>query len=180
MARLTFHEVDAGRWDDFVSLFESTGAPKYCWCMAWRARGKQATEMDNAARKAAMKSRVDAGEPIGILAYRGDEPVGWCSIAPRDTYRPLGGPDADDGEDIWSLVCFFIKRELRGQQLAPQLLKAAIAHARKQGATVLEAYPVDPDSPSYRFMGFVPMFEKARFVEIGTAGTRRHVMRLSL
>jgi hypothetical protein len=29
-------------------------------------------------------------------------------------------------------------------------------------------------------MGFVPMFEKARFVEIGTAGTRRHVMRLSL
>jgi hypothetical protein len=43
-----------------------------------------------------------------------------------------------------------------------------------------EAYPVAPDSPSYRFMGFVPMFEKARFVEIGTAGTRRHVMRLSL
>ena len=47
------------------------------------------------------------------------------------------------------------------------------------GATVLEAYPVDPDSPSYRFMGFVPSFAEAGFVETGRAGERRHVMQLT-
>ena len=45
---------------------------------------------------------------------------------------------------------------------------------------MIEAYPVDPASPSYRFMGFIPAFERAGFTEIGTAGTRRHIMRLTI
>ncbi len=45
-------------------------------------------------------------------------------------------------------------------------------------ATVIEAYPVVPDSPSYRFMGFVPVFAAAGPREVGRAGIRRHVMRL--
>lgn len=39
---------------------------------------------------------------------------------------------------------------------------------------------MDPDSPSYRFMGTVPSFRAAGFREIGTVGTRRRVMRLEL
>ena len=49
-----------------------------------------------------------------------------------------------------------------------------------RGATVVEAYPVDPDSPSYRFMGFKTGFEEYGFVKVGQAGSRRHVMRLTL
>ena len=60
------------------------------------------------------------------------------------------------------------------------LIEAAVDHARGKGATVVEAYPVDPTSPSYRFMGFVGTFESMGFREVGRAGTRRHVMRLSL
>jgi hypothetical protein len=45
---------------------------------------------------------------------------------------------------------------------------------------VVEAYPVDADSPSYRFMGFVPVFAEAGFAEVGREGKRRHVMRLRL
>lgn len=78
---------------------------------------------------------------------------------------------------MWSIVCFFVRRDLRGQGLGPKLLKAAVAMARKHGARVVEAYPVDEDAPSYRFMGFVPMFADAGFAEVGRAGTRRHVMR---
>nr|PZN92019.1 MAG: acetyltransferase [bacterium] len=44
----------------------------------------------------------------------------------------------------------------------------------------MEFHPVDPDSPSYRFMGFVRFFEAAGFREVGRAGSRRHVMRLDL
>lgn len=74
----------------------------------------------------------------------------------------------------------YIPRALRGRGLAHVLIAAAIDHARREGATVVEAYPVDPESPSYRFMGFVPAFEAAGFVEVGTAGSRRHVLRLTL
>jgi GNAT superfamily N-acetyltransferase len=104
--------------------------------------------------------------------------VAWCSIAPRDTYRRLGGVEADGGERVWSLACFFVIRRLRGMGITARLIEAAVDHARRRGATVIEAYPVDPDSPSYRFMGFVPSFQSAGFDEVARAGTRRHVMRL--
>ena len=61
-----------------------------------------------------------------------------------------------------------------------QLLQAAIAEAGSQGASYVEAYPVEPDSTTYRFMGLVPAFEEAGFQFVKPAGTRRKVMILSL
>jgi hypothetical protein len=59
-----------------------------------------------------------------------------------------------------------------------RLIAGAVDHAKARGATVVEAYPVDPDAPSYRFMGFVPVFAEAGFTDRGMAGTRRHCMQL--
>lgn len=179
---LTVREVDKSNWADFVKLFESPGCPSYCWCMAWRPLPGDRSHSSNAVRKTAMKGTVQSGTPVGILAYQGSQPVAWCSIAPRQTYPPLGGKDYPGipDEKVWSLVCFFIPRKLRGQGIMRQLLQEAINTARKRGSRVIEAYPVDPDSPSYRFMGFVSNFQKAGFVEIGRAGKRRHVMQLNL
>ncbi len=69
-------------------------------------------------------------------------------------------------------------RALRGGGLAAALLDAAIDHAFANGASMIEAYPVDQASPSYRFMGFRDMFTARGFHKIGMAGSRRHVMRL--
>jgi hypothetical protein len=44
----------------------------------------------------------------------------------------------------------------------------------------VEAYPVDPGAPSYRFMGYTTTFKAAGFREVVRAGTRRHVMRIRL
>jgi GNAT superfamily N-acetyltransferase len=117
-----------------------------------------------------------------LLGYSGGEPVAWCSIAPRTTYRDLGGliSPGESPEDVWSLACFFIRRELRGQGLAKRIIEAAVEHAAKHEAKVVEAYPVEPGSPSYRFMGYVPTFSAAGFHEVGRAGIRRHVMRREL
>lgn len=177
---LEFREVDRASWPDMALLFESRGGPKNCWCMVWRATGDEARHTDGASRKAAMARRIEAGVPVSLLGYLDSEPVAWCSIAPRDTYRPLGGPDDAPGECVWSIVCFFVKRELRGSGITRRLIEAAVALARQRGATVVEAYPVDPDSPSYRFMGFVSSFTAAGFIEVGRAGSRRHAMRLDL
>ncbi len=166
--------VDDKTWPDLETLFEGRGGPKHCWCMAWRTRGDQ-SKLKGPGRKALLHARVEAGEPVGLLGYDGDEPVAWVSVAPRSTFRGLGGREGDD-ERIWSIVCFFIRRSDRGRGLFAQLVAAAEQEAKRHGATAVEAYPVDPDSPSYRFMGFVGSFEEAGYVAVGRAGTRRHVV----
>ena len=180
---LVFHEVTPARWTDLVRLFERRGGPRYCWCMEWRTTPKEFRSAGRGRLKAGLAQRVHQGVPIGILGYLNDDAIAWCSIAPRPTYRSgLAGdtPAGDEAENVWSLVCFFVAKPYRGKGTMRQLLGAAVEHAWKRGATVVEAYPVDPDSPSYRFMGFVPSFKAAGFREIGRAGTRRHVMRLKL
>lgn len=171
--------VSPQSWPDFERLFEAKGAPKYCWCMAWRATGEETKNTDPASRKAAMADRVANGVPVGLLGYLDGEPVAWCSIAPRPTYRRLVANQTDDAS-VWSIVCFFVARAQRGQGVMRRMLASALEHARARGATVVEAYPVDEESPSYRFMGFVPLFEEAGFTEVGREGTRRHVMRRQL
>jgi GNAT superfamily N-acetyltransferase len=178
---IVFREVSHENWPDFAGLFESRGGPKSCWCMVWRSTVTEAKQRDGASRRAAMQSRIEAGVPIGILGYRDGAPIAWCSIAPRDTYRHLGGlDDSEAPERVWALACFFVKREYRGHGISKRLLLAAVDHAARNGATIVEAYPVDPDSPSYRFMGFVETFSEAGFLKVGQAGRRRHVMRFQI
>lgn len=178
---LVVKDVTAATWKDLERLFEARGGPKHCWCMVWRATPEEARHTDGASRKLFLKARVDSGVPVGILAYRDDEPIAWCSTAPKETYRKLDASKSAGGEEgVWSIVCFYIRREFRGSQLTSFLVESAVAYASNNGAAIVEAYPVDCDSPSYRFMGFVSTFEKCGFEEVGRAGTRRHVMRLRL
>ena len=116
--------------------------------------------------------------PIGLLTYIGNEAIAWCSIAPRETYQRLGGDETL--EDVWSIACFFIKKEHRDQGIIDLLIDKAKKYARKNHAKYLEAYPVETDSPSYQFMGFIRTFEKAGFSFVKKAGTRRHVMTCKL
>lgn len=166
--------VTASTWKDFETLFAAKGAPGYCWCMAWRMTKEELKHNNSTSRKKFIKKRVDAKVPIGLLAYATKEPVGWCSLAPRDSYERLGGDE--DLEDVWSIACFFVQKEYREQGMVDYFIAQAKKYARKRGAKYLEAYPVDTSSPSYRFMGFVSSFKKAGFEEVKKAGKRRHVM----
>ena len=142
--------------------------------MAWRLTKEELKNNNSASRKEFIKQRVWNGTPIGLLAYKEDEPIAWCSIAPRETYQRLGGDESL--ENVWSVVCFYIKREFRDKGLIYVLIENAKKYAKENGAKYLEAYPVETDSPSYRFMGFIKTFEKEGFTFVKKAGTRRHVM----
>ena len=130
---IEFHEVDRGRWRDVEGLFDSRGGPKYCWCMVWRNMPAGVPRGDNEAKKEALRGRVQQGEDIGILGYLKEEVVGWCSVALRDTYRVLGGPADAPGENVWSIVCFFVPRRLRMKGVARGLVRAAVDYAREKG-----------------------------------------------
>jgi len=175
---LNFYAVTIDRWTDFEQLFESKGGPHYCWRTVWRLNENKNSIPGKAGKKASMYNRVIRGIQIGILAYLESESIGWCSIAPREPKRKLGGDETKEG--VWSLVCFFIKKPFSSKGITSRLIDAAIEYANDNGAKYIEAYPVAPDSPSYGFMGFVPTFEKAGFKFVKTAGTRRNVMIFSI
>lgn len=175
---LSFHPVGEDSWVDFESFFESKGSPHFCWCSVWRRVESSSPKPTRDEKKASIEASILGGTPVGILAYAEGEPVAWCSIAPRETYRELGGEAGL--EHVWSLVCFFIQRPFRKQGIGQRLLEEAVAYARENGAMYVEAYPVDVNSPSYRFMGYTKMFEKAGFQHVKKAGKRRNVMLLEL
>ncbi len=62
-----------------------------------------------------------------------------------------------------------------------RLLIGAIAYARKQGATLLEAYPVDKPGRSkddYMWFGAKSMYDGAGFKEVARRKPQRPVVRL--
>ena len=69
--------VDTENWPDLTSLFDASGGPKYCWCMAWRPWPND-LERNSAGKKAALERVIGAGTPVGLLAYADGSPVGWC------------------------------------------------------------------------------------------------------
>lgn len=174
--KLTVKPVTKASWPDLEQLFEAKGGPKYCWCMAWRDMPDR-THSDNADRKKALHERVLKRTPIGLLGYVAGEPVAWCSVAPRKTFLTLADQRDESERDVWSVTCFFIRRDHRNSGLSARMLEEACAYAKKRGAKIVEGYPVLPSSPSYRYMGFIPLFKSHGFRAAGKAGTRRHVMR---
>jgi len=179
-AEWAFRAVTAENWDDMTALFAGRGGPKHYWCMLWRrdANG-QAAPAAAPDRRKALQGLVHDGKAIGMLGYDAGVPVAWCSIAPRPLFDAGMAPDgAEPG--LWSLTCFFIRADHRKQAGFVALLAAAEQHAAQGGAHMIEAYSVDPDSPSYRFSGFLPSFEKAGYHAVNRVGLRRHVVRKRL
>jgi GNAT superfamily N-acetyltransferase len=178
--KLTFKPVTKATKEDFLTVF-GKGGPNYCWCMPYRVTAEEKKAAPRGSdRKALMLDRIDRKVSVGLVGYLEGEPVAWVSVAPRETFNASLGPEAGTGEKVWALTCMFIRRTHRGQGLGHHLIAAAIKQAKRRNADVLEAYPVDPDSPSYRHMGFVPAFEAAGFKPGGMIGSRRHLMRLTM
>ena len=182
---MKFLPVTTANHSDFLQLFDGPGGPKFCWCMVNRPMDPPYSKADNNTKQKAITQIVTDDKPIGILAYDDDDaPIAWCSIAPFETYKNLRGAryvsDGNDTDGYWSIACLFIRTGYRNQGLTSYLIKAAINYAKANDARVVEAYPVDYDSPSYSYMGRIGTFERQGFQEVGMAGTRRHIMRLQL
>ena len=93
-----------------------------------------------------MRALAVQDPPPGLLGYRGKTPVGWVSLGPRDDFAKLAKSPAMkpvDDQPVWSVVCFVVPSEFRGQGVAGELIAGAVAYARKRGVRLMEAYPVD-------------------------------------
>ncbi len=113
---LTFHPLVPERWADLERLFGERGACGGCWCMWWRLPRSEFTRRKGEGNRRALRRIVGAGRVSGILAYAGGEPVGWCSVAPRDDFPVLDRSHTLKHVDecpVWSVVCLFVARPYR-------------------------------------------------------------------
>ena len=182
MVQFTYRPVTRDTSSDLTTFSSCHGKFGYCSCMRWRMRSAEYQRTTKHERAVRLLEMVADGKPVGVLAYDGHEPVGWCSIAPRETYEALERYKAlprIDPEPVWSVVCFFVDRRYRGQHLTVGLLKAGLDYARSMGARIVEGYPVDPGR-LYTYMGSPATFRSAGFREVTPSGQGRRIVRCDL
>jgi GNAT superfamily N-acetyltransferase len=184
---LEFRPLTPETWADFRELFGKSGACGGCWCMWWRQTRREFDERHGEKNRRAMKRLVDSGEVPGILAYEDGAPVGWCSVAPRESYSSLNRSRVLkrlDDVPVWSIVCLFLARSHRRLGLTTVLIKGAVEHVRRSGGSVVEAYPTRPRGKKLEavssFMGVPASFERAGFVECARPSDAKVIMRYSI
>jgi GNAT superfamily N-acetyltransferase len=144
---ITLKPLNAESWPQFEALMGERGGCGGCWCMYFRLLPKDFSANKFEGNKHSMQQIVAAGQPTGLIALLHKEPVGWIALAPREAYSRIERNRSfkrTDDRPVWSITCFFVKKELRRQGLSRALIKSAIAYARKQKIKVLEAYPTIP------------------------------------
>jgi GNAT superfamily N-acetyltransferase len=180
---ITFHPAAAERWGDVEALFGERGACAGCWCMYWRLDAKEYTAGKGAGNRAALRRIVRRGDEPGVLAYAGEEPIGWCAVAPREEYPRLDRSRVLarlDDEPVWSISCLFVARPWRKRGVSQALIEAAVAHARERGAKIVESYPIDPAKPqadAFVWTGIASAYERVGFREIERRSPTRPIMR---
>jgi len=177
-----------GRFDDFAAVV-GTQRPyaRGCWCMAYRDSRVPALD-----RPEYMSAECATEPGPGVLVYVDDVVAGWCSIAPRASFRRLLNsrtiPVLDD-RDVWIAVCFVVRSGYRKHGLMHRLLAGAVQHAADNRAAVIEGYPVDAVGGRVDvisgYVGTVELFERAGFRRAApttgrSGGQPRWVMRKML
>ncbi len=182
--KLTIRPVTAARWGDVEKLFGPRGACGGCWCMWWRIPRSEFVERKGDGNRNTLRKLIKSGDTPGVLAYVNGQPIGWCSIGPRDAFPVLDRSRVlkrIDEAAVWSVVCFFVAKPLRRQGVTTSLLRAAVKYAKTEGARIVEGYPMDPKTHAYpdifAFTGLISTFRTVGFVEVARRARGRPIMR---
>jgi ribosomal protein S18 acetylase RimI-like enzyme len=177
------------RWPDLLQLFGPRGACAGCWCQYWRMPHADWRRAEATVNRAALEAQARSSRPPGLLGYDATgTAVGWISLGLRKNSPGLRDAtffvESTDEPGLWSIVCFYVPRKFRRRGVAEALLTGAVAHARRSGARVLEAYPWDLDvkatTAAGLYTGMLPLFLRAGFSEVTRRVPHRPIVRLTL
>jgi GNAT superfamily N-acetyltransferase len=171
--QLVFRPLTPRLMDDLGEVLRgSWGAG--CWCMHPRLTDPQMRELpgpgsETERRRQAMTKLARRRRAPGLLAFEGDEVVGWVAVAPRTELARIEKSRATprvDGEDVWVIPCVTVRKTARGRGIACALIRAAVEYAREHGACAVEAYPragAARTSDDNAWFGTEAMFRRAGF-----------------
>lgn len=189
---ITVAPASAERFDDVATMVGPRNPDaNVCWCLSHRLDSRTNRELVGPARGEYVRELC--GRPVapGVLAYDGDEVVGWAAVAPRAELpfaRSRKIPHVDD-LPVWSVWCIRVRPGRRGRGISHALLAGAVDYARSQGAPAVEGYPVDNQGQkvdlTMAYVGTRSLFERAGFTKAAdtdsvSGGFPRVLMRLSL
>jgi GNAT superfamily N-acetyltransferase len=181
--KLTVRPLTPDLWPALEELFGKHGACNGCWCMYGRI-GNAYRKRPREKNRTAFRAIVRRGPPPGLLAFKGDVPVGWCQVTPREAVPWLDRTwrlKRVDDVPVWSLSCFYVRKGYRRQGIASALIAAAVRVAKRANAPALEAYPFDAAvSPSASSTGYVSTFARAGFKTVVCRAPARPIMRYDL
>ena len=157
------------RFDDVRTMVgPKNPTSSVCWCLSHRIPAKDNTALAGQ-RGAYVEELTRRRTKPGVLAYDGDEVVGWAAVAPRADLpfaRSTKIPHVDD-QPAWSVWCIRVRPGHRGRGISHVLLDGAVAYAAQQGAPVVEGYPVDNRGEkvdlTMAYVGTRELFEDAGF-----------------
>jgi GNAT superfamily N-acetyltransferase len=187
-------EVRAASVFDDVATMVGPKRPdaNVCWCLSYRLMtSKENTSLVGPARGERVRELVREDPPPGVLAYEGDEVVGWAGVHRRaDTSFAKNRkiPHVDD-LDVWSVWCIRVRPGHRGTGVSHHLLAGAVEFAREHGAPAIEGYPLDNRGAkidlTMAYVGTRSLFERAGFTKAADTdsvlnGFPRVLMRLDL
>ena len=185
-------------FEDIQAVLGTRGTGAICQCQRFKLAPREAfrsfpvEERAERLREQANFDHPEATTTSGLVAYLDGEPVGWCAVEPRSSYRgllrvyrvPWLGRNEDKTDDsVWAITCFFIRAGFRHRGLIYQLAKAAAAFARDRGARAVEGYPMVTQAgeeviSDEIFVGTRRVFEAAGFTQVSRPTLRRAVMRI--
>lgn len=186
MSDLIIRPLTKDLWPRFEALFGANGACAGCWCMWWRLKRGDFQEGSGAGNRRAFRRLVDKGPAPGLLAFDGDDAVGWCQLTPRRDLPTLNRSRLlapVDDTPVWSLSCFYVKKGHRGEGVMAALIEAALHFAKAAGAPALEAYPWDVTEKKANttvYTGVARTFARQGFRVVARHAPHRPIMRHSL
>jgi predicted GNAT family acetyltransferase len=185
--KLKFESLRSSNWKQFETLMGEKGGCGNCWCMYFRLPYKTFRENKPDGNKKMMKQLVKKEMPQGLIASINNEPVGWIAMAPREDYRKIENSRVFkriDDKQVWSITCFFIKKEFRHKGLSQQLIKGAVDFAKKKKIKALEAYPAIPYAEKvphpFLWVGVLSSFVKNGFKIVQQHSKSRAMVRFDL
>ena len=180
------------RFDDVATILGPRNpASSVCWCLSHRVDARTNRALRGPERADHVRELTSGPVAPGVLAYDGDEVVGWAGVAPRAELqfaRSRKIPHVDD-QPVWVVWCFRVRAGHRGRGVARALLPGAVRHAASHGAPAVEGYPVDNGGErvdlTMAYVGTKALFEHAGFTQAATTdsvsgGFPRVVMRRQL
>jgi len=151
---ITVREIKKSDWSNIESLFGTKGACGGCWCMHWRTPqgGKTWLAVQGEPNRMVFQKLVNDGKALGILAFDGKTPVGWCSFGMRadfprtETVKAYRSSDNSAEqkavEPVWSINCFYLASGFRNRGVSQMLASAAVTAIKSRRGRIIEAYPV--------------------------------------